>query len=112
MEETLSHLNKADRKRSLAELEKYGIVFKPAANAIEDAALERMLQELRRRGDITETKLADIDNMRNDILDHYFMMMADYFIKLALASLFLYWSYPLVASWWPPFSYYDHNTQK
>lgn len=88
-----------NRKKMLADLEnKYGVVFKPMAQAVEDAVLERLLTELERQNkDVAETRT--IEN-RSAAYDRYVMMIADYLcIPTILTALFA--SYPWMKLWWP-----------
>lgn len=100
--ETLLIGNEKSKKRLLlAELERYGIIFK-AKEALEvpKEALERQLQEVK-------SEQYTSNRPRNWFIDLYESIMLDYIEKLTAATAF-FTSYPRAALFWlPPYYYYN-----
>jgi hypothetical protein len=102
METLLIGNEKRKKKLLLAELERYGIIFK-AEQALEvpKDALERQLQE-------AKNEQTTSNRPRNWFIDVYESITLDYIDKLTTATAF-FTSYPCAALFWPPYYYYNGN---
>jgi hypothetical protein len=108
MEEIVLNSGK-DRKRLIAELEKYGITLPqpPGGMAVDNAVLEQFLDKL---GKIygAEDLSRKVDRTPNAI-EWYTQLTADYVYKLTLASVLFFVTFPWAALWWPPYYFRHHS---
>jgi hypothetical protein len=95
---------KRKKRLLLAELERYGIMFKAEeALKVPEEALERKLQEVK-------SEQYSSNRPRNWFIELYESIMLDYIDKLTAATGF-FTCYPWAALFWAPYYYY-YNSKK